>query len=321
MLSHTSAEIYQYCPIYSSSFTEITVLSTVVRGSVSVFFMLSGALLLSREEMPLGRFLKNHALKLLGMFFLWSFIYTAGSRIAAGNFALDYDFFMSLVQGHYHMWYLQAMVVGYLFTPLLHAAIHGKKTDGLYLLGLFFIFALLWRNLNLTPKPAYILHRFTVNFSLDWFPCLGYLVWGWWLNEKKMPKWVLWAAPAAFIACTALASFGNLWYSRLNNEPDGWLFHYLSLPSFIQATSIFCFFLAMREHEFRHTALIRTLSDCTLGVYLIHPMLISILNKLHIGMTANYPTFSVLGFTVLLALISFAATFIARKIPIVKKLL
>ena len=136
-----------------------------------------------------------------------------------------------------------------------------------------------------------------------------------------MPKHTMLISSAVFVVCTLLASKGNLWYSRLNNAPDGWLFHYLSLPSFIQATCIFCFFHAMREHEFRHTALIRTLSDCTLGVYLIHPLMIDILDRLHIGMTANYPTFSVLGFTVLLALISFTATFIARKIPIVKKLL
>ena len=321
MLIHTSAEIYRYCPMFSSSFTEINFIATFARGSVPVFFMLSGTLLLSREELPLAPFLKNHALKLAGLFFFWSVFYAAGSRVAAGSFALDYDFFMAVARGHYHLWFLPAMVVCYLFMPLVFCAIHGKKIDSRYLLALFFGFVILWRNLNLTPKPAYILHQFTLDFSLDWLPYLGYAVWGWWLGERKMPKHTMLISSAVFVVCTLLAARGNLWYSRLNNEAEGWLFHYMSLPSFIQATCIFCFFNALRGHEFKHTALIRTLSDCTLGVYLIHPLMIDLLDRVHIGMTADYPALSVTGFTALLALLCFAVTFIARKIPIVKKLL
>ena len=51
------------------------------------------------------------------------------------------------------------------------------------------------------------------------------------------------------------------------------------------------------------------------------PLMIVLLDRVHIGMTADYPALSVTGFTVLLALLCFAVTFIARKIPIVKKLL
>lgn len=321
MIIHTGAEIYNYCPVYSSSFAELNFISTMVRGSVPVFFMLSGALLLSREELPLRPFLKNHVLKLTGLFFFWSVLYAAGSRIVSGGLAFDYNFFLSVACGHYHMWFLPAMVVCYLFVPVLSWAIHGKKADTRYLLFLFFLFGLLWRNLNLTPEPAYILNRITVNFSLDWLPYLGYFIWGWWLSTKAMPKKALWLAPLVFIVCTALAAWGNLWYSRAKDTADGWLFHYLSLPSFIQATCVFCFFSAFREHEFKFAGLIRALSDYTLGVYLLHPLMINVFDRLYIGVTADYPALSIIGFTLLLAAICFALTAIAKHIPIVKKLI
>lgn len=321
LVIHAGAEVYQVCRIDSAAFIPLNFVSTLVRGSVPVFFMLSGALFLSRRELDLRAFLKKHVLYLTGIFFLWSLIYAVGMCVSAGVFTDMYSFFLSVVWGHYHMWFLPAMVVCYLFMPPVISALHGEKLDIRYLLFLFALFGLLWANFNLTPTPTYILNRLTLNFTLDYLPYLGYAVWGYWLSTKQLPKKTLWLAPVIFLLTTAAASAGNRWYSGFKGEADGWLFSYFSFPSFIQASCIFCFFSALGGREFKHAGLIRSLSDCTLGVYLIHPMMINILGRLGLSVSAERPTVSLLGFTAVLALVCFTLVFIAKKIPFVKKLL
>ena len=50
LVIHAGAEIYHDLPLDSAGFAAVNFLSTAVRGGVPLFFMLSGALLLSREE-------------------------------------------------------------------------------------------------------------------------------------------------------------------------------------------------------------------------------------------------------------------------------
>ena len=77
--------------------------------------------------MSSGTFFKRHILRLAGLFLLWSPLYAVGSRVASGSFGSAYDFFYSVMAGHYHMWFISAMVTCCLFIPILHAAIHGAK--------------------------------------------------------------------------------------------------------------------------------------------------------------------------------------------------
>lgn len=318
---HAGAEIYQRIHLYTFDFVVINFISTAVRGGVPLFFMLSGALILSKERLDVKKFLKNHALYLTGIFFLWSLIYALLSRVVSGEFGGVYDFVYSLIAGHYHMWFMPAMVVCYLFMPPAHALIHGQRLEAKYLLWLFFGLVLLTSNMNLTPDTAPILHKITLNFSLDWLGYMGYAVWGWWLAARKLPKNTVWLAPLVFLGCTALAAWGNHWYSNYKSTADGWLFSYFSLPSFIQASAIFCFFLSLRGRKFKQAKAIRALADCTLGVYLIHPMMINVLELAGLGISADAPVSGLLVLCLVLALSCFALVYIAKRIPIIRKLM
>ena len=321
LVIHASAEIYQRCPIDSAPFVPLNFISTAVRAGVPIFFMLSGALILSREQMDVPKFLKKHALYLTGIFFLWSFIYALLSRVVSGEFGTLHKFIYSVVAGHYHMWFIPAMVICYLFMPPAHALIHEKKLSEKYLLALFFGLVLLSDNMNLTPDTAPILHKITLNFSLDWLGYMGYVIWGWWLTTRKLPKNTVWIAPVVFLACAIATSAANLWYSGYKGEADGWLFNYFSLPNFIQASAIFCFFLSLKDREFKRAKLVHTLADCTLGVYLIHPMMINVLELAGLGVSRDAPVKGLLIMCTVLALSCFALVFTAKRIPIIRKLL
>ena len=144
---------------------------------------------------------------------------------------------------------------------------------------------------------------------------------GWWLATKTMPKKTLWIAPLVFVFCVVLTSVANLWYSVYKREADGWLFNYFSLPNFIQATAVMCFFLALKDVKFKHANTIRALSDCTLGVYLIHPLMINVLEALGLGIAPETPVTGLLAQLVVLAIACFALVALAKRIPLVRKIL
>ncbi len=321
LVIHAGAEIYRNVPLESLEFAVLNLISTSVRCGVPIFFMLTGSLVLGREKLDVRRLLKKHVLYLAGIFLLWSFVYTLIRGLLAGSFGSLYDFTYSLVSGHYHMWFIPAMVLCYLFIPPAHAAIHGQKLEAGYLLGMFFGLVLLTANMNLTPDTAPILHKITLHFSFEYLPYMGYVIWGWWLSTKTMPKKTLWLAPLVFVVCCLVTSAGNQWYSFYKETADGWLFSYFSLPNFIDASAVFCFFLALKEHEFKHAGLIEKLADCTLGVYLIHPMMIAFLEKLGLVISPMAPVSGLLLTLLALTPLCFALVYIAKCIPGVKKLL
>jgi surface polysaccharide O-acyltransferase-like enzyme len=293
----------------------------MLRGGVPVFFMLTGALFLSRDELNIKRFLNTHVLRLILLFVFWSVLYAIGSRLVSGGLVFDYQFFYDVAKGHYHLWFLTAMATCCLFLPVVHAAIHKGELKGKYLLFLFFGLSILCANCNLTPDTALILNRITLNFSLDYLPYLGYAVWGWWLSRQSLGKCWLWIAPVGFLACTIATTCGNIWYSHYKGVADGWLFSYFSLSTLTQATMIFCFFQALREHEFKRPKLWAGLADCTLGVYLIHPLMINLVEALGFSPSLSHPVSSLVLFTLLVGLICFIVVLIMRHIPIVRKLI
>ena len=320
LMIHAGADIYHEVPLYGLSFKILNFISTAVRGGVPLFFMLSGALFLSRPKLELRRFLIRHPLRLTGLYYLWSLLY-AVLRAVSGELSLGRDFVYAVVAGHYHMWFLPAMALCYLFLPVVHAAVHGGGLDGRFLTGLFLALGIALANCNLTPDPAPILYRFTQNFSLDYLPYLGYAVWGWRLQSLRMPKKTLVWAPLVWLAVTLLAARGNRWYSDYRSTADGWLFSYFSLPSFLQASAVFCFFLALRDHAFPRADGIASLADATLGVYLIHPIVIEAIERAGFCVTKGAPVLSLLGFFLLLTALCFALVLIARRAPLLRRIL
>ena len=319
LLVHTGADVYHELPLESASFFAVSFLSTMSRSALPLFFMISGALQLEREKMDPLRVLRHSVLRLTGMYYLWSLLY-ALARAASGAFSGAYEFFYAVVAGHYHLWFLPAMVVVCLFLPVVHAAVHKGGLDGRYLLGLFFFLGIFLANCNLTPDPAPILYRFTTNFSLDYLPYLGYAVWGWQLSKKEFPRRTLWLAPFVFLLVTLLATLANRWYSYTRGDADGWLFSHFSLPGFLQTTCCFCFFLAFRGKKLRHERLVTEIAACTLGVYLIHPLMLNVFERVGLAVTPAAPVSSLLLVYAALAAVCFALVFMLRKVPVLKRI-
>ena len=116
-----------------------------------------------------------------------------------------------------------------------------------------------------------------------------------------------------------LTTAGNIWYSNYRGYADGWLFSYFSLPNFIMASAMFCFFLALKGHAFEHAKLDTPALHCTLGVYLLHPLMLNMLERLGVAVGLEQPIGWRRGVAAPCAVLCFAVSYIAEKDTSYKK--
>ena len=321
LVIHLGSDAYFECHLGDPAFAVLNAVSTAVRPGVPLFFMLSGALFLGREKLDIKRLLVNNALRLELLFLLWSVLYAVISAVSAHGEMSVYGLAKTVLAGHYHLWFLHAMIMCYLFFPPVHAALHGYRLNIKYMLALFFAFAIAWMNLLNAPQGMELLTQIPQNFNFYYLMYIGYAVWGYWLDGRKFGRKTLIAAPLVYLVSTALASALNHWFSVQQETAFGWLFDYFSIPNFIEASAIFCFFLALRGHKFRSAKFMPALSDATLGVYLIHPMVLHGFRLLGLEIDLLHPVWSYVYLTILLTAVCFIPVLIAKRIPVIKKLL
>ncbi|MDO5544235.1 MAG: acyltransferase [Eubacteriales bacterium] len=260
--------------------------------NVPLFFLISGALLLGKEEPDRVVYTKRFPRFLLLTFLASSFAYIFR---CFSDFNVK-NFFWGFFAGDMDVthWYLYAYLGFLVCVPFLRRAVRGMThTDAVVLVCLRFLFG------SLLPAAGYITgykgyenlpfsDSFSVPFAtLDilFYPIMGYYL------EEKLPwdkadwKWPVLSliVMAGGIAASALVTC----HEGLRTAFSG---SYLRL--FVYSTAMAAFVLAKylftrphREGKFRQVleAAMRTASSLMLGVYILEPVLRPVVKPLLIG--------------------------------------
>lgn len=302
---------------------------TMVRGSVPLFFMISGALFFSREKLDLGVFIKKNVGHLLFIYIAWSLLYDIFTCLIQSSFEWG-TFFVNFCKGHYHLWFLPAMILCYLLLPVIHHALKGYVLHLGYLIFLFGVCTLFVVNVKLIPSIPKGISILLGKWNLSNMQYIGYMVWGYFLAQKKFGKRTRMVTIPIYLVAGFVTAAANRWYSIGQGKAVPWLYGYFTIPSFIQATVIFCFFLTFAKGlgelgenraEEAHPQLWHELSSCTLGIYLIHPMVLeTLLHVFNLGVKTGNPIYRIpLVFGIVISL-CFITIFLLRRIPFIRKL-
>ena len=285
------------------------VFEVLVRCSVPLFFMISGKLFLSRDDISIKRLFSKNILKLTLVYFIWSFLY-AVDTVGVGNIIASPDIsllFSATVASKYHLWYLPSMVSVYLVIPVFIAVKsykNGKVLD--YVALLFFIFSIVRQSILLLPMdPAFagLLNKFNFIFGVpSGYFLLGHLLDKYKEKLKKIPSYVL---ILAFLAITAATAAGSFFLSAEAGTSVSPLYDDYFISTFLEAAIIFLLFLRLSELKIHKTAekIIEKLSAYTLFVYLFHPFVLEHLNS---WFGLNSLSFSPVISTPVISLITFA---------------
>lgn len=101
---HVSAQNWYTTDITSKEWNILNLFDSMVRWSVPVFVMISGALLLDRRQ-NVDRLYKKKILHIVSSFFFWSIAYTVYQCFVLHRNMDVKDIIIGVFTGLYHMWF------------------------------------------------------------------------------------------------------------------------------------------------------------------------------------------------------------------------
>ena len=292
------------------------VIDTVARLSVPCFFMISGALLLGREE-PLHKHVRR-LIRFLTALIVWSVIYYLWNTFYMGT---SYDLKEILyVPTEAHLWYLYAMIPIYLVLPFLQVMCRHMNlrleqaflvvTTGAVLMnyGLWLFGAEAYYDLPLVGDRIYAYYVF-----------LGYYIY-------KYRRHIRLSQRTAMIICliSLAAAFGTTWgvTEMYGRHYEGVLTY--ACPFIALASAMFFLFMLrlgnahIRPGE-RAKKVIDLFCGCSFGIYLIHILFLYNYKK-YMEPYDLSAWIAVPGLIIVIAIVSFACIWIIRRTKIGRKI-
>jgi surface polysaccharide O-acyltransferase-like enzyme len=295
----------------------------MVRVCVPLFFMVSGFLLLQKQE-PLGFYFSKRFKKLLVPIIFWSLFFILWKNIVENGELPKFEQFYSLLlkPSYYHLWFLYALIGIYLFVPILR--IVTNSTDNKLLV----YYCLIWF-LAVSVIP-FIEKVIGVDSKIDLHSIsgyIGYLVLGYILGKKTISLKVFIFSVAIYLLMVIFTASGT-YYLTLSNDGkfSDYLYSYLAPNTIIAAISCFILikYVAINSAVFNNTTLlkmVKKLSACSFGIYLIHPVFIYLFKTGSIGLELSAFSGDPLLFIPLTSLIVFLLSFFMvlfiKKIPVI----
>ena len=320
IILHTASPLlFQFKGTPTQQWLVADIYNALVRFAVPVFVMITGALLLSKEY-ELADFLKKRIGRLILPFIFWSLIYIVyrwytEEFFFTGNIWTDTKFVIHQLQtgSFYHLWYVYLLIGLYLFTPVISKFVrHATEKELLYFLAIWFLTLVLSKPYLSKFDTAIDLHNFT--------GYLGYLILGYYLTYKKLNiKYLYPIAISTFIVLVIVIAAGTH-YLLLRSHELG-TFFYEPIGPFIALFSASAFLVAKHTVVKLNAAtksIINNAGKFTLGIYLSHALVLTLLDLAQINYTLFNPILSIPLIALSCFLLSWLLVYIMSKLPLLK---
>ncbi|HWW08548.1 acyltransferase [Collimonas sp.] len=311
ILLHVSAENFH---TFGNKWWAANFFDSLARACVPIFFMISGATLLSKSE-SLGDFFRKRFVKTLPPLIFWSVFYLwwlEHNGVQTGNWIV------AILSGPtmFHLWYFYAIIGLYAITPILRKFYQNStRAEQASFIGLWLLVASvyplgqsLYQNMQCVDMWLSTLPQTYHLFYLSGYA--GYLLLGAFIVEGRSSVKV---GLALFSAGTAGTIAGTYFLSTHLGAPCEYLYTYLSPFVVLAACGLFMAIMALPNAV--PSKPLAALADCSLGIYCVHVIVIDPIFKSHgISATVGNPWITSMTTTVGVFLVSFVVIFIARKI-------
>lgn len=295
-------------------------MSLLVRGAVPVFFMISGTLFLGREEFDVKHFLRKNVCHLIFLYACWLVLYALYTQWMEGNLGDWYGFVKKAAEGYGHLWFMPAMIMCYLAIPVVWSAIHGKRMRLSYFLFLFGMLTILKANVLLFSEWSYALATLAGKFDIAYLQYIGFMVLGYYLSRREYGRKERWISMLVYVVSVIAATGLNRWYCLAHSEAVTWIHgHYIVLTA-LEAAAIYCFMLSFKGKLESAGNVLKMLSGHTLGIYLLHAMVLDFLIRHQWNVSMCTPWLSIPMLTGMVFGISLLLVFAGRKIPMLRRL-
>lgn len=309
VICHSSGSLifhHQVAP-GTSWFQQCVALNGITRWDVPFFVMLTGFFMLDpKKSVPVKTLYSKNLLRILVALVFWSLFY--GLTLHRPLYPLGTQ------EGH--LWYLGMIIGVYIAIPVLRLVAQNQS--------LLKYFSLAWVAVmcykfvgNFATLPVDLNKMIFVEFS-------GYVVFSYYLrtlfhNQPETPRL---KTAARVIYVVGLVGFIFTVAMGLVMHDEETYFYSFSSPNVLAtATAVMVFCIRHPLHPTgKIAALIENCSKCTFGIYLIHVWVLAhILNRIHRFLPQ--PILMTIVCVIAAFAISYAITFVLKKIPFVQKYL
>lgn len=295
-------------------------MSLLVRGAVPVFFMISGTLFLSRKEFDGKHFIKKNVCHLIFLYVFWTIFYAFYTQWMESDLGDWHGFIKKAAEGYGHLWFMPAMILCYLVLPVIWSAIHGKKIKLHYLLFLFGVLTILKANVLLFSEWSYALSTLAGKFDITYLQYMGFMVLGYSLSRREYGKKERRISVLVYAVSVLAAAGLNTWYCLSHGEAVTWIHGHYIIMTVLEAAAIYCFMLSFKGKLKPVEGVLKVLSGHTLGIYLLHAMVLDFLIRHEWKVSMCTPWLSIPLLTGMVFGISLLFVFVGRKIPVLCRL-
>lgn len=229
-----------------------------------------------------------------------------------------------LVRGaYYHLWFLYVLIGIYLILPVLRLMIgpHTEHKILWYLIGLWLIF-----------QPGLAVARQLWGFSIRIQPPLaagfmGFLFLGYLLGQWRLSSSRVVLSAIMFFLATLVTILGTYFMTRASGQFNGFFYDLMSMNVILASAAAFLLLRWISDtpllrrpgtHDF-----IRLLAAASFGIYLIHVLVIEVLQNwipgIHLDSFIGNPIWSNPLVTTIVYILSFLVVRLLQKVPFLNR--
>ena len=305
-----------YGEIHQSEYVFALILDMLARVSVPCFFMITGALLLGREE-PLEKHIRR-LLRFFIVLIVWSLIYTLWN-----NFYMKTPYNLKTIfyePAEAHLWYLYAMIPIYMVLPF---------------------FQIMCKHMNLRMEQAFlvvitvaVIYTYLLSFEHEeayydlplvgdkiysYYVFVGYYIYKYRkhvIRNQKIPV-------VLFGCCMGINIIMTFFHTVKNGVHCEKYMEYQNPLLALAACMFFIFIIRLKKTEFCPGESVRRIMDlfcgCSFGIYLIHILFLD--NYKKYMEAADAPAWIVIPcLTLMIIVVSFMSVWILRKTSLGRKI-
>ena len=316
ILIHVISEYWDHLNVNSGSFIILSVLESISRFCVPIYFMVSGAIFLNEEKnLTIKDILKKYVLRLVLLFIFWNLVYNFLNIIVYKDtitLKMVYEVLLNTLLGNgiFHLYFLPIIIGFYLCSPILKkVTTKGNRNILKYLIILLFVFLGSGRILS-------YLFNISIFYPILFSDYLIYFILGYYLNtfeiNKRNTNYIYILGIIGFI----ITLVGTIISSKVNGITDVFL-KYDTFNVIMYSSCIFLF--AKNNFKRFNDKLLNILSRTNFGVYLIHGLILGLV--MYIGLFDSLPiVLSIIVNSIIIYIVSTICVYILIKIPVIKKL-
>ncbi|CAB1208877.1 acyltransferase [Serratia marcescens] len=325
ILFHTSVEYYTF---NAHGWVSAIAYSAVTRFCVPIFFMISGATLISKSDSIVSYF-KRRFYKIIPPLILWSLIYSfVLSKTNGNNFNIVKSLGEMITTPVYiHFWFIYAIIGLYLIIPVFMSINEDRKIIiCAYYTSIWFLFASLlpYGRLVGLPIPEYIGTPYMFNEMYQFFNYSGYMTLGFLVSRVEFgKKSVAIKMLLLSISLSVVLFFMVVHDSIMKGKITQDLWEFKTPLVVIFSISVFLFFKNIKNSKTnKYGDKLSSVAGLVFPIYLVHYLYIFLIVR-HFGYVFHsLPVVIQIPLeTVIITLCSFITVFVMSKIPFLNRLI